>query len=106
MSYIQARFEIYAPLYAECVEKYAKTEYDLLKSYVDEGKDVALFDIDGYNYIYNKVSSKDVIYNSRRKMGHAFVLAMMLSDCRVWENHTFDATKIHSKTMRRSKYKK
>ena len=104
LPYIKARFEIYAPLYAECVEKYAKIEFDKIKSYLDEGKSVALFDYDGYNYIYNEVSLKDVIYNSRRKMGHAFVLAMMLNDCRIWENSLFDVTQINNKTMRRSKY--
>jgi hypothetical protein len=41
-------------------------------------KDIYLLDFDGYNYIELGMSLDDVINNSNKKMGHAFVLALML----------------------------
>lgn len=102
LSYIEARFYIYAPLYAFCLEKYANEELGKLKKILDEGRDIALFDFDGYNHRYNECSLEDVLYNSRRKMGHAFVIAMLLENEKIWEGE-FDKAKIHKKSMKRSK---
>lgn len=103
LGYIEARFKIYAPLYAACVEKYASGALDELRSLLESGKDVALFDFDGYNYLYNSQTLEDVIYNSKRKMGHAFVIAMILTGKRVWEK-PFDSEKIRAASMKRSVY--
>ena len=74
LDYIEARKEIYIPLYAKAV---LKTEaYRVLKSTYESGQTIALKDFDGY---YRKDKSwEEVINDPSRKMGHAFVLAMLL----------------------------
>lgn len=80
--YVEARKKIYAPLYANAVEK---TEaYRKLKELYDAG-DLWLWDFDGYNHHDLGMSYEDVINCEDRKMGHALVLAMMLDNQRVWE---------------------
>lgn len=76
LGYIEARAKIYIPLYARLV---AKTEaFDKLKRLYKEQNEIWLWDYDGYDR--RKTHSKliDVLVNPKKKMGHAFVLAMML----------------------------
>ena len=78
LGYIDARKHIYLPVYAKAV---VKTEaYRRLCSMRDEGKNLLLVDFDGYNrhlprynFTYN-----DVLHCPLLKMGHGFVLAMLL----------------------------
>ena len=87
LNYIEARKKIYAPLYSKAVEK---TEaFKKLKEMYDNGEKIALWDFDGYN---NK-SYEEVINNPNKTMGHAFVLAMMLENQRVWENESKEVLK-------------
>lgn len=102
LGYIEARFKIYAPLYAKCLETHESGSLQKMRQVLESGKDIALFDFDGYNYIYNGQSLEQVMYNSKRKLGHAFIIAMILTDQRVWES-AYDARKIHAKSMQRSK---
>lgn len=75
LSYIEARKTIYAPLYAKYV---ARTDaYGTLQELAKE--DLILLDYDAYDHRALKMSLKDVINNPNRKMGHAFVLMMMLT---------------------------
>lgn len=83
LSYVQARKRIYAPLYSEAVEK---TEaYRRLRQIYEEQGEVWLWDFDGYNHRGLGMSYEEVLNCETRKMGHAFVLAMMLEGERVWE---------------------
>lgn len=78
LSYIEARKRIYIPLYSEAVRK---TEaYQQLKKLVENesGRDVYLQDFDAYNHKIRGMTYDEVIECETRKMGHAFVLAMML----------------------------
>lgn len=80
LSYIQARKKIYIPLYCNAVKetdafKKLKTVYEEHKK---ENKDLYLVDFDAYRHNELNMTYKDVINCERRKMGHAFVLAMML----------------------------
>ena len=78
LGYIDARKHIYLPVYAKAV---VKTEaYRRLCAMRDEGKNLLLVDFDGYNrhlprynFTYN-----DVLHCPILKMGHGFVLAMLL----------------------------
>ena len=78
LGYISARKYIYIPLYAKAVVKTAA--YRRLVALRDSGKNLLLFDFDGYNrhlprynFTYN-----DVIHCPLLKMGHGFVLSMLL----------------------------
>lgn len=74
--YIEARKHIYIPLYAKSV---VKTEaYKTLKAMYDNGEDIVLWDFDAYDYEKLGMTLDDVINNPNKKMGHAFVLTMLL----------------------------
>lgn len=75
-SYTEARKKIYIPLYSLAVQKtYA---FEKLKKMHEEGLDLYLWDFDGYDHKALNLSFDEVINDPNRKMGHAFVLAMLL----------------------------
>lgn len=84
LSYIDARKKIYAPLYASAVEK--TDAFKQLKELYETGVEIWLWDFDGYDFRKKGMSYTDVLLNEKRKMGHAFVIAMILENERVWEN--------------------
>ena len=78
LGYIDARKHIYLPVYAKAV---VKTEaYRRLCAMRDEGKNLLLVDFDGYNIHHPKYgfTYNDAIHCPLLKMGHGFVLAMLL----------------------------
>ena len=78
LNYIEARKKIYAPLYAEAVQKtagYAK----LKELFLSEDKVIILRDFDGYDHIKMGQTLTQVLNNSRKKCGHSFVLVMLLT---------------------------
>ena len=79
LGYIDGRKHIYLPLYAKAV---VKTEaFRRLVELRDSGKNIMLIDFDGYNPWhphYGFTSYSDVIHCPLLKMGHGFVLAMLL----------------------------
>lgn len=76
LSYIDARKKIYIPAYSKAV---AKTEgFQYLQKLYTNGNDLYLIDFDAYDFRSLNMSYEDVINCKERKMGHAFVLAMML----------------------------
>jgi hypothetical protein len=78
LDYIEARKKIYAPLYAErVVQTAAYKELELLH---EGGQDIALRDFDGYMYNDLGNTLRDVLNNPKKKMGHAFVIAMLLTN--------------------------
>lgn len=76
--YIDARKNIYAPLYARAVVK--TKAYARLKELVDSGKSVYLMDYDAYRHRNLNMSLTDVLNFPDKKMGHAFVLMMLLTN--------------------------
>jgi len=78
LDYIEARKQIYIPIYAQSVLETGLL--DKLEAWVirqeDLGKTVYLFDFDGYDNVRLGLTLDDVLENPKRKMGHAFVLAM------------------------------
>lgn len=77
LSYIEARKLIYIPLYVNAVKNTHGYKY-LKKLYIN-GENIVLWDFDGYNHHKLNMSLDDVLHCTTRKMGHAFVLAMMLT---------------------------
>ena len=76
LDYIEARKQIYVPLYVKAV---VKTEaFTKLKELYESEDQITLIDFDGYDYLMRCLSLEDVLNNPKRKMGHAFVLAMLL----------------------------
>lgn len=76
LSYIEARKKIYIPVYAQAVRK--TSTFSSLRELLQQEKDVYLQDFDGYNHKKLGMSYQDVVRCESKKMGHAFVLAMML----------------------------
>ncbi len=76
LGYIDARKRIYVPLYAKAV---VKTEgfRRLRRMYKNRGL-LVLRDYDGYDH--GEDSLTDVLHNQKKKMGHAFVLKMLLTE--------------------------
>ena len=75
LQYIEARKQIYAPLYAAAVRN--SPAWELLKNAYIQNPDLRLWDFDGYDSI--KLGSwEEALNDPNRTMGHAFVLAMML----------------------------
>jgi hypothetical protein len=76
LTYIEARKKIYIPLYAQAVQK--TFAFQKLKKMHEEGGDLYLWDVDGYNHKAMGLSFDQVLNDPNRKMGHAFVIAMLL----------------------------
>ena len=78
LGYIEARKKIYATIYAENV--ISTESFKLLqKLYARDGA-MVLRDYDAYDHNKFGMTLIDVINNPKRKMGHAFVLIMLLTD--------------------------
>jgi hypothetical protein len=77
LGYTQARRRIYAPLYAQAVRFYSRHLLTALKHQAAAG-DLVIRDFDAYDHRALGYSWGDVIADPDRKMGHGFVLAMML----------------------------
>lgn len=76
LGYIEARKIIYATEYAKYVIKTAS--FARLVELYDGYGEVTLKEYDAYDHLAMGMSLNDVINNPNRKMGHGFVLAMML----------------------------
>jgi hypothetical protein len=77
LDYITARKVIYAPLYAEAVQK---TEgFKTLVALARQLPVIILRDFDGYDHEALGMSLCDVLNNPHRKMGHSFVLKMLIT---------------------------
>lgn len=77
LDYIEARKRIYVPLYIEVVRRQRGSLLPSLKAEADRGV-LVLRDYDAYDHHALGYSWDDVINDPDRKMGHAFVLAMMI----------------------------
>lgn len=78
LGYIDARKQIYAPIYAEFVQRTSSFKR-LEELYNTSRQDIILRDYDAYDHLKLSMTLKDVINNPNRKMGHAFVLIMILT---------------------------
>ena len=81
LDYIEARKKIYAPEYASNVQ-WTKSYQRLKSIYVEccqTNRELILLDYDAYDHLKLGMSLIDVINNPNRKMGHAFVLIMILT---------------------------
>lgn len=77
LGYVDARKRIYAPLYINAVE--ATKAWRELQLLYREEKKITLLDYDAYDHRKLDMTLTDVLNCTDRKMGHAFVLAMLLT---------------------------
>lgn len=83
LNYIESRKRIYCPLYFEALNK-DKTPLMLVRNALMNHREVWLWDFDGYDYHKLGMSLEDVLNNPKKKMGHAFVVAMILANDLCW----------------------
>lgn len=98
LGYIEARYYIYAKKYSEALEFYCKDELNKIKLMLSKGLKIALCDFDGYVYQMGGLKLEDTIYNKKRKFGHSFVIAGLLTDNKFWDK-PFDGDKIFEKSI-------
>lgn len=77
LDYISAREKIYIPAYAALVIR--TKSYAQLYKWIIEGYGIILRDFDGYDHKALGMSLNDVINNTNKPMGHAFVLYGLLT---------------------------
>lgn len=76
LDYIAGRLQVYWPLYRDAVAR--TPAFARLREIVASGRAVALFDFDGFDHAAAGVPLSAVLVDTRRPMGHAFVLKAML----------------------------
>jgi hypothetical protein len=76
LGYIEARARIYIPLYAAAVK--TTNAFAKLKEMYETEEELWLWDFDGYNHRALNMNWDQVKNNPSKKMGHAFVLGMLL----------------------------
>ena len=87
LGYIDARKQIYCPLYTQAVlvSPAYKQLVETFELAEQEGDDLWLWDFDGYDHVKRGMSLEEVLNEPKYKMGHAFVLAMLLEDNLYWK---------------------
>lgn len=76
LSYVEARKRIYVPLYTKAVIN--TRTFEKLREFYEKHGEMWLWDFDGYDHVKLGMTLKEVLNDPTRKMGHAFVLAMIL----------------------------
>lgn len=102
LGYVEARIKIYAPLYATLAEEYCTDELEVLRERYHSGENLALWDYDGYCHQLAGLQLSDVLYNTRRKMGHCFVIVGLITGDRFWETE-YDESREIKKSIPRAK---
>jgi hypothetical protein len=77
LGYITARRRVYVPLYAQAVRMHQLPLFLTLRMQAQQ-QDLVLVDFDAYDHRALGYSWADVMNDPERKMGHGFVLAMMI----------------------------
>jgi hypothetical protein len=77
LGYIEARKKIYIPLYIQAV---LKREAFIKLKQLHKERDLALFDYDGYMSPLFEKSMEEIINDSSKPMGHAFILKGLLEN--------------------------
>ncbi len=83
LSYIEARRVLYAPWYAGAAVRSAA--FAALRTLYDMGVRIGLVDFDGWDHVGQRYSLGAVLSTAKLKMGHAFVLAGLLTGDRFWQ---------------------
>lgn len=81
--YVEARFRIYAPLYANLVA--GSTGLAELRRRLEKSGMITLLDFDGWNHEAQGLTLAQTMYHPGHKCGHGFILAMMLAGTLIWE---------------------
>lgn len=82
--YIDARINIYIPLYAKLVHK--TSAFNKIKNMLKFQHKIALWDFDGYDFKKRGMTFKDVVFCEKYKCGHAFVIYGLLTNQIIVDN--------------------
>ena len=77
LGYVDARRRIYIPLYSQAVRFHQLALFLILREQARLG-DLVIVDFDAYDHRALGYSWDDVVNDEKRRMGHGFVLAMMI----------------------------
>jgi len=80
--YLQARGEIYCPIYEKCVKK-TKAFKDLNKL-IENGYNIQILGYDGYDYEANNITLKECFDDDSRPFGHELALTAILKNEKFW----------------------
>jgi hypothetical protein len=78
LDYITARRRVYIPLYVQAVRFYQRQLLDTLAGLAHSPSGLVIQDFDAYDHRSLGYSWDDVVSDPDRRMGHGFVLAMMI----------------------------
>jgi len=79
LGYIEARRRIYEPQYRAAALMHCAGQIQKLKQLSEVYQDLWLFDFDGYDHLAYDMTLAEVGRNSEKPMGHAFILASILT---------------------------
>lgn len=79
LNYLEARRDIYLPLYLQALKNSEVLSRLEREHFANDGC-ITLFDYDAYDYQDLGMTLQDVLNDPTKKMGHAFVLAMLLEN--------------------------
>lgn len=77
--YIEARRAIYEPQYRAAAVHHCAGLIETLKQEREKHEDIWIFDYDGYDHLAYDMTLADVGQNAERPMGHAFVVASLVT---------------------------
>lgn len=80
LDYVQARKEIYVPLYMNAVAQHEPVLLNNLVTRARQCDELIIQDFDAYDHMARGMTLDDVLNNPDDKMGHGFVLAMMIKE--------------------------
>ena len=81
LGYVDARKQIYSPLYIKLVtETGAYEELQYMYKRATAEKPLVFRDFDGYDHVKLGMSLTEVLNDPKRKMGHAFLLKMLITN--------------------------
>ena len=94
MSYVEARRELYVPLYAAAVMD--TPAFARLKALYDAGECLRLYDFDGFNLHAAQRTYEEALNDVSRPFGHGILLCALLEGVdvivwRVWEDNRLRA---------------
>lgn len=82
--YVESRYRLYAPLYAAAIRD--SEGFKQCVRLLEQHGQLTILDFDGWDHAALGLTLSDVMYYPNKKMGHGFVIAMLLTGVHPWED--------------------